>query len=104
VSYDEERDCKVCDSGHRVDCISNTDGPWGYVVHELLEKERHPIRVPLEKDIEARSFDYKGHKYILFEKTNVAPCQFKKATRFCPLRQLCRIYNALSQQLREDFA
>ena len=20
---------------------------WGYVVHELLEKERHPIRVPL---------------------------------------------------------
>ncbi len=33
-----------------------------------------------------------------------APCQFKKATRFCPLRQLCRIYNALSQQLREDFA
>jgi hypothetical protein len=40
-------------------------------VHESLEKERHPIRVPLEKDIEARSFDYKGHKYILFEKTNV---------------------------------
>ena len=33
-----------------------------------------------------------------------APCQFKKATRFCPLRQLCRIYNALSQQLGEDFA
>ena len=58
MSYDEERDCKVCDSGHRVDCISDTDGPWGYVVHELLEKERHPIRVPLEKDIEARSF---GH-------------------------------------------
>ena len=24
-----------------------------------------------EKGIEARSFDYKGHKYILFEKTNV---------------------------------
>jgi len=37
-------------------------------------------------------------------KESRAPCQFKKATRFCPLRQLCRIYNALSQQLREDFA
>ena len=24
-----------------------------------------------EKGIEARAFDYKGHKYILFEKTNV---------------------------------
>ena len=47
MSYDEERDCKVCDSGHRVDSIGDTDGAGGYVVHELLEKERHPIRVPL---------------------------------------------------------
>ena len=47
MSYDEERDCKVCDSGHRVNCFGDTDGPWGYVVHESLEKERHPIRVPL---------------------------------------------------------
>ena len=33
-----------------------------------------------------------------------APCQFKKATRFCPLRQLCRFVPTLSQQLGEDFA
>ena len=37
MSYDEERDCKVCDSGHRVDCFGNTDGPWGYVVYESLD-------------------------------------------------------------------
>ena len=38
TSYDEERDCKVCDSDHRVDCFGNTDGPWGYVVHGVLSK------------------------------------------------------------------
>ena len=37
MSYDEERDCKVCDSGHRVDCIGDTDRPWGYVVYESLD-------------------------------------------------------------------
>ena len=32
------RDCKVCDSDHRVDCFGNTDGPWGYVVHGYLTR------------------------------------------------------------------
>ena len=61
--------------------------------------KNNPMDSTSEKGIEARSFDYKGHKYILFEKTNVAPCHFKKATRFCTLRQLCRNLLPLSQQL-----
>lgn len=34
-------------------------------------KKNNPMNPTSEKGIEARSFDYKGHKYILFEKTNV---------------------------------
>ena len=34
-------------------------------------KKENPMDPTSEKGIEARAFDYKGHKYILFEKTNV---------------------------------
>ena len=33
--------------------------------------KNNPMDSTSEKGIEARSFDYKGHKYILFEKANV---------------------------------
>ena len=33
--------------------------------------KNNPMDSTSEKGIEARSFDYKGHKYILFEKTSV---------------------------------
>ena len=33
--------------------------------------KNNPMDSTSEKGIEARSFNYKGHKYILFEKTNV---------------------------------
>ena len=33
--------------------------------------KNNPMDSTSEKGIEARSFDYKGHKYILFEKTNL---------------------------------
>ena len=33
VSYDEERDCKVCDSDHRFDRIGDTYGTGYYVLY-----------------------------------------------------------------------
>lgn len=34
-------------------------------------EKNNPMDPTSEKGIEARSFEYKGHKYLLFEKTNV---------------------------------
>ena len=55
--YDEKGNYKIYRADHRVDCIGDTDGPWGYVVYESLDlsttlemtkrRERHPIGVPL---------------------------------------------------------
>jgi hypothetical protein len=42
VSYDEERDCKVCDSGHRVDSFGNIDGPWSFILYVTpTPKKKH---------------------------------------------------------------
>ena len=34
-------------------------------------EKKTPMYITSEKDIEAKSFEYKGHKYLLFEKTNL---------------------------------
>lgn len=44
---------------------------WVPVGIHLNNRNNTPMDSTSEKGIEAKSFEYKGHKYLLFEKTNV---------------------------------
>ena len=44
---------------------------WVPVGIHLYNRNNTPMDSTSEKGIEAKSFEYKGHKYLLFEKTNV---------------------------------
>lgn len=44
---------------------------WVSVGIHRYNRDNTPVDSTSEKGIEAKTFEYKGHKYILFEKTNV---------------------------------
>lgn len=44
---------------------------WVPVGIHLSNRYNNPTDPTSEKGIEAKSFEYKGHQYILFEKTNL---------------------------------